>query len=71
MLLGAAAPVYKGMYEATEAKLQEALAEIENLKGGRATFGDGDQGLDSDISQEAVSTNKGIASLISKDLGLA
>jgi|TARA_R100000081_G_scaffold17679_1_gene7262 hypothetical protein len=70
MLLGVAAPVYRGMYEATEAKLREALKEIENLKGARASFNGSNTTKNDEGNKKALQSNKGIAQMLGKDLSL-
>jgi hypothetical protein len=70
MLLGVAAPVYRGMYEATEAKLAEALKEIQNLKGARASFTGQSQPDGSNPSQKALENTKNITKLLSDELDL-
>jgi hypothetical protein len=70
MLLGVAAPVYRGMYETTEARLQEALKEIENLKGARASFTGNVSEKSDEATKKALSSNKGIAKMLGKELNL-
>jgi hypothetical protein len=70
MLLGVAAPVYRGMYEATEAKLAQALKEIENLKGARASFTGEGEAAGENHSKETLENTKNITKLLSNELNL-
>mgnify|MGYP003111102369 FL=1 len=69
MLLGVSAPVYRNMYETTQAKLDQALEEIESLKGAKPQFkGGGNQEVSSSPSEPQSGAS--IAKMLSDELDL-
>ena len=69
MLLGVAAPIYRNMYEHTQKKLDEAMEEIQNLKGARPKL----KGEGSKSGQTSMPKNqdaKSISQMLAKDLDL-
>ena len=69
MLLGVAAPIYRNMYETTEAKLQEALTEIESLKGSKPKF-KGESGSNTKNTSSEPKSSKSIAQMLSNEMDL-
>ena len=69
MLLGVSAPVYRNMYETTQAKLDQALEEIESLKGAKPQFkGGGNQEVSNSPSEPQ--SGESIAKMLSNELDL-